>query len=91
LDSSGTLETVFAETLAGELKNVELPAGVWQITTKGSGPFALWARRQSDGESFSSEDGSLEFVVDETGPIDLTVVGDPKSRLVEVVAHRSPG
>jgi hypothetical protein len=91
LDSSGTLETVFAETLAGELKNVELRAGVWQISTKGSGPFALWARRQSDGESFSSEDGSLEFVVDETGPIDLTVVGDPKSRLVEVVAHRSPG
>jgi arabinofuranosyltransferase len=90
-DSSGTLATVFAETLSAELKNVELPAGVWRLATTGSVPFALSVRRQSDGKSFSSEEGSLEFAVDEPGPVDLTVVGDPKSRLVEVVAHRSPG
>jgi hypothetical protein len=89
-DSSGTLGTVFAEPVSGELKSVELPAGVWRLSTRGSVPFALSVQRQSDGESFSSEEGSLEFVVDETGPVDLTVVGHPKSFLVEVVAHRSP-
>jgi hypothetical protein len=90
LDSSGELRTVFKDAVSAPLNNIELPAGVWRLETRGSGPFPLSVRRHSDGEIFSSEEGNLEFVVDEPGAVDLTVMGQPEAFLVEVVAHHGP-
>jgi arabinofuranosyltransferase len=90
LDSSGELRAVFKDAVSAPLNNIELPAGVWRLETHGSGPFPLSVRRHSDGESFSSEEGNLEFVIDEPGAVDLTVMGQPESFLVEVVAHHGP-
>jgi hypothetical protein len=90
LDPSGELRTVFEDTVSAPLNNIELPAGAWRLEARGSGPFPLSVRRHSDGESFSSKEGNLEFVLDEPGAVDLTVMGQPESFLVEVVAHHGP-
>jgi hypothetical protein len=87
-DSSGTLGTTFAETLSARLMQVEMPAGAWRIATQGSGPMMLSVRSHPDGETVTGRRGSLDFTHDEAGPIDLSVVGNPKSVLTGVIARR---
>lgn len=87
-DSSGTLGTTFADTISARLMQVELPAGRWQFSTRGQGPMLLSVRRHPDGETVSGKRGSVDFTHSEAGPIDLSVIGNKRSVLTEVIALR---
>jgi hypothetical protein len=88
LDPAGTLGATFAKSLSARLLQVEFPAGAWRISAQGSGPMMLSVRRHPEGETVAGRRGSVDFTLDETGPIDLSVVGNPDSFLTGVIARR---
>jgi hypothetical protein len=49
----------------------------------------LSVRRHPDGETLSGRRGSVDLALDEPGPIDLSVVGNPSSFLTWVIARRA--
>jgi len=88
LDADKTLGTRFLEPVAGAVAGVGLPAGTWHFSARGTDPLRLAVRRQSNGTHGTLVSDGIELMLEESGPIDVTVAGSSPAFLTEVVARR---
>ena len=78
----------FAAPVPTSLSGVAFEAGTWRLSAAGDGPIGLSATAHA-GQVFAAPvDGELELVLEEPAQVDLTVGGDPRVTVREVVARR---
>jgi hypothetical protein len=89
LDARQRLGTRFVEPVQGVLRGIELSEGAWHLSAIGTGELRLSARRQQDGGTARAVPDGIEITLQDPGPIDIAVIGDPPASLSEVVARRT--